>query len=252
MNNTAVQIDLSAPTVTVIVSSYNRPRLIRDALDSIVDQVGVSVEVIVADDHSNQETQRVLSQYNVRVVQPAGGPPDKAERQHGQRCAVAINAALPQARGKYLAFLPDDDFLLPNSLMCRAAFLDANDEAWVVYGRLESCTAIAVAPVARIHWGTLFVGSPTSHACCHDRKSFFTSEPLARAANRVDHGMIMVRRMPHLPEWPEYATGERRLEDDGFCEVEEREFANGEWFDCPDAGWLFRLELQGFGPFFSV
>ena len=134
MNNTAVQIDLSAPTVTVIVSSYNRPRLIRDALDSIVDQVGVSVEVIVADDHSNQETQRVLSQYNVRVVQPAGGPPDKAERQQGQRCAVAINAALPQARGKYLAFLPDDDFLLPKSLACRAAFLDANDEA--TYGRV--------------------------------------------------------------------------------------------------------------------
>ena len=236
MNNAAVQIDLSRPTVTVIVSSYNRPRLIRDALDSIVNQDGVTIEVIVADDHSNAETQRVLGQYNVCVVQPPGPPADASERQHGQRCAVAINAALPSARGKYLAFLPDDDFLLPGSLACRAKFLDEHPRARVVYGRLESCKAVGVVPRAGIHsdWGKRFVGPRESHACDHDRSSFFDSEPIARAANRVDHGMIMVRRLPHLPEWPEAPV------------------TTPEVCDCPDAGWLLRLELRGWGPFFSV
>src|SRR3990167_9781240 len=132
--------------ITVIVSSYNRPRLIRDALDSVFDQhqqaVGL-LQVLLADDHSNAETLNVLASYGdrIQVIQPPGPPANANERQHGQRCAVAINAALPHALGTYLAFLPDDDFLLPNSLACRAAFLATNHVARVVYGRLESCTS---------------------------------------------------------------------------------------------------------------
>lgn len=272
------------PKVSLIVSSFNRPRLIRDALDSAFDQGGIDLNLVVADDWSDEEVYRVLTDYELdadrreidfHVVRPGTEPPTMAERQYGQRCAVAINAALRVATGEFVAFVCDDDWLSgPDSLACRARFLVEHPEANVVYGRVEACTLLGGAVrqgrhammlgAARIRFGD---GGDESYTCEHNREGFWSAEPVVRIANKADHNMVMVRRVEKLPEWPMSVTTEMlelgravgehhanppqlRIYPDLTCG--HNQFEKGESFDCPDAGWFYRLELAGLGPFYSV
>lgn len=230
---------MSDSLVTVICSSYNRPKLIRDALDSILEQAWPHVQCIVADDWSNDETLNVIENYSdrffarwgiaLRIEQPEDEP-GPHERQWGFRCAHAINAALPHVRGDYLAFLPDDDFLAGNdSLGVRARFLDEHPEVNAVYGHLQSCVSLTGEPGIGRHTAS------RERLCRHDGNSWWQAEPVARIANHADHGMPMVRVRNPLPAWPE-------------MEMEH----HNEAFRCPDAAWFYVLEARGFGPFHSV
>lgn len=302
---------MTEPLVTVVVSSYNRPRLIRDALDSVLAQTWPNVQLLIADDWSDQPVRQVVTEWGLgcradrfrdrladgaprMLVKCPDAKPTLYERQFGQRTSVCINAAIPYARGDFICFLPDDDFLTPRSIEVRARYLIDHPDVNCVYGRLEACKG--TPPTPGIHWlgdgvemkgrkygvhidftaGAGFYNSDgvlIASGCLHDRMSFYSAEPIARAANKVDHGMMMVRRTPYiprhyqlnyatplLPEWPEERTCEIRgcsECQDGLGEVlysdcDPRDGQLGEHFDCPDAGWFYRLELSDFGPFHSV
>ncbi len=283
---------MTNPFVTVIVSSYNRPTLIRDALDSILAQTWPNIQVIIADDFSDERMDEVLDKYGKHfdLVYPSREP-SLHERQYGQRCSVCINAAMPYATGDFVCFLPDDDFLTPRSIEVRAQYLIDHPDVNAVYGRLEACKS--EVPHAGLHWlpahvpDCLIVASGCGNAnfkaersvseglwassqkdkvrCWHDRYGFWSAEPIVRAANKLDHSMPMCRRWwcdfwgePHtLPIWPEQASVEVVC-GDGHSEesITTRRLAGneriGERFDCPDAGFFFRCELAGLGPFHSV
>ena len=257
---------MTLPLVSIVVSSYNRPKLIRDAIDSVLAQTWPQdrLQILVCDDWSNIETSRVIGDYietrsNIAMVRPASVPTD-AERQYGSRCAIAINAAMPLVRGEFVAFLPDDDLAAPRSIESRARYLMEHPDCNVVVGRLEACKA--ETPIAGFHWmGELAAfydnsaGCVMSHSqygdhapsllyCEHDRNGWWPKDgPVARIANKADHSMPMVRVQPHgadcgcgihLPRWPESTL------------------VNGERFDCPDAAWFAMLENGGFGPFHGI
>ncbi len=218
---------MSGPLITVIVSSYNRPKLLADALQSVRNQDGVDVQLIVADDYSDgYDVMRVCDRYVAALMRPLIKP-TLGQRQWGMRCSDVINAALAMADGRYIAFLPDDDELLPGSLACRMTFLEEHPAATCVYGRLEACKPFDGVPKA----------GHAPERCEHDRESFYSPEPIVRAANKVDHGMMMVRNHV-MPAWP--------------GGVLTAGAGDGESFDCPDAGWFYLLERAGLGPFYSV
>lgn len=257
--------------VSIILSSYNRPALIRNAIDSVLAQTWPRIQLLVADDYSNEGTLAVIDEYaqastpsrTVTLVQPASAP-TAHDRQFGQRCSVCINAAMHLAQGGYVCFLPDDDMLTRKSIEVRARYLMDHPDVTVVYGRLESC--VAEYPVPGMHWlGMPIVGDVMSFpqgtfggtGCTHDRTGFWNTEPVGRIANKADHGMVMVRRLPNVPDWPETRTAEwvdrsgaKRECVDGECP--EGRIRMGERFDCDDAAWYFRLEICGLGPFHSV
>lgn len=219
---------MNDPLVSVVVSSYNRPRLIRDAIDSVLAQTWQNVQIIIADDWSNGETTAVLQEYEDRESRvygafcPLSGRPTAHERQFGQRTSVCINAVMKFVQGDFVAYLPDDDVIPANSIEVRARYLMKHPEANCVYGRLRAC--ISDIPVAGIHW-------EATAQCRHDDTCFWSLIPISSAANRVDHGQFFVRRIPTLPIWPEHRAPE---------------------FDCDDAAFLDACERAGLGPFFSV
>lgn len=94
---------------TVIIPTYNRAELLRNALDSVFAQTFDGYEMIVVDDGSTDETESVVSKYGSKIQflrQANRGP--GAARNHGAR----------QAKGEYLAFLDSDDLWFPWSLDC--------------------------------------------------------------------------------------------------------------------------------------
>jgi glycosyltransferase involved in cell wall biosynthesis len=108
-----------APTVSVVIPSYNRWPMLRDALESVGQQTCDDFELILVDDGSSDET--------AAAVRQMGG----AIRLIGQArsgVAAARNRGVSAARGRYLAFLDSDDLWLPDKLAVQLAFMKAHPE----------------------------------------------------------------------------------------------------------------------------
>ncbi len=130
------------PLVSVIVPVYNGARYLRESLDSILRQSYASVEVIVMDDASADETPAIIASYGDRirsVRQPANlGQFDN------------VNAGIGLARGELIAVYHADDVYEPHIVRREVEFLEAHPEVGAVfcldvfvdqenreYGRLE-------------------------------------------------------------------------------------------------------------------
>lgn len=96
-------------TVSVIIPVYNRGHLIAEAIQSVLQQdaIDLSLEIIVVDDGSVDNTQEVVAQFgkDVRYIY-----------QDNQGIGTARNRGLEVASGEWLAFLDSDDLWLPDKL----------------------------------------------------------------------------------------------------------------------------------------
>ncbi|CAN7147688.1 glycosyltransferase [Phyllobacterium sp. LjRoot231] len=98
------------PDVTFVIAAYNAQDTIRRAIESALAQRGVSVEIVVADDRSSDNTAAVAGSFRderVRVV--------TLERNRGP--GGARNAALAIAKGRWIAVLDSDDEVFPDRIM---------------------------------------------------------------------------------------------------------------------------------------
>ena len=89
--------------VSVVIPTYNRGQSIQQAVDSALDQTIDSIEVIVVDDGSTDNTPDVMEKYNnepkVSYIQ----------HEHNYNGSVARNTGINVAKGQYIAFLDSDD-----------------------------------------------------------------------------------------------------------------------------------------------
>jgi glycosyltransferase involved in cell wall biosynthesis len=118
------------PLVSVVIPTYNRAELLKEALESVYAQEGVGedfeMEVIVVDDASSDATPEVVTRYpGIRYIRLATNS--------GVSCAR--NAGIKAGAGKYIAFLDDDDLFLPHRLKSHVPTLEAHPEVGVVYSQ---------------------------------------------------------------------------------------------------------------------
>jgi teichuronic acid biosynthesis glycosyltransferase TuaG len=105
------------PLVSIITPSWNVERLIGETIESVQAQTLGDWELLIADDCSTDNTAAVIESYAARdprvklIRQPRNGGP-----------ALARQAAIEQAQGRFLAFLDSDDLWLPAKLERQVAF----------------------------------------------------------------------------------------------------------------------------------
>ena len=105
-----------APKVSVIVPTYNRPRLLEAALRSILQQTFQDLEIIVVNDNGIDVEHVIARLRSQRVVY--------LRHCANRGLAAARNTGCRLARGKYLAYLDDDDLFLPDHLQTLVTFLE--------------------------------------------------------------------------------------------------------------------------------
>ncbi|MCP4720768.1 MAG: glycosyltransferase [Desulfobacteraceae bacterium] len=91
--------------VSVIVSTYNRPKALKKVLDGLVNQTCLPHEIIIADDGSTQETARVLAPY---LAQSDLNVHHVWQEDQGFRAALIRNKAILKSTGEYLLLLDGD------------------------------------------------------------------------------------------------------------------------------------------------
>lgn len=120
--------------ISVIIPVYNRPNLIKRAVDSVLSQTEPPLEIIVVDDGSTDETAELLHAYGTQL---------KVIRQENQGVSAARNRGIEAARGDWIAFLDSDDAWLPEKLKMVREFhqqnpsyqIFQNEEIWIRHGR---------------------------------------------------------------------------------------------------------------------
>ncbi|MDE3740129.1 glycosyltransferase [Pseudomonas resinovorans] len=111
------------PLLSVIMTTYNRPELLKDALASVGRQTLRDFEVILANDHGDP-VESLLQAYDFPITYLYQG--------RNQGPAAARNAALKLAKGRYVVFLDDDDVFLPDHFQVLAEALVSQPDS-VVY-----------------------------------------------------------------------------------------------------------------------
>jgi glycosyltransferase involved in cell wall biosynthesis len=92
----------AGPLVSVVIPCFNQAHFLGEAVESALSQSHDSIETIVVDDGSLDNTGCIARRYpEVRYV-----------RQENRGAAAARNAGLAHSRGQYLLFLDADDRLL--------------------------------------------------------------------------------------------------------------------------------------------
>lgn len=115
---------MSSPDLSVIIPTYNRLPLLREALASFVGLLNCSHEVVIVDDGSTDGTAEYLRTLRGPFVVLC---------QENRGSNVARNVGLENARGRYIKFLDSDDLLNPEQVLRQVKFLDVNSEIDVCY-----------------------------------------------------------------------------------------------------------------------
>jgi glycosyltransferase involved in cell wall biosynthesis len=103
---------LSAPLVSVLVTTYNHARFVEEALDSLRAQTARDFEVIITDDASPDGTADVVAAWLARTGYPARFIKNPVNR---GICANR-NAALARTSGRFVCSLSGDDAYQPDRI----------------------------------------------------------------------------------------------------------------------------------------
>ncbi len=96
----------SRPLITVIIPCFNGARYLAEAIDSVLTQSYDNIELVVVDDGSTDTSAEIVARY----------PMVRCIRQNNAGVAAARNTGLQHSTGEYVAFLDQDDRLLPNAI----------------------------------------------------------------------------------------------------------------------------------------
>jgi glycosyltransferase involved in cell wall biosynthesis len=99
----------SIPTISVIIPTYNRVRVLGRSIESVLAQTYRDYELIIVDDGSIDNTEELVRSYNdprIRFIR----------HENNRGYAAALNTGIKAARGGYIALLDSDDEWLPAKL----------------------------------------------------------------------------------------------------------------------------------------
>ncbi|WP_094556849.1 glycosyltransferase family 2 protein [Synechococcus sp. 1G10] len=120
--------------VSTIIPVFNRPGMVRQAVESVLAQTYRPIEILVVNDGSTDDTPKVLAE-----MQAAHPGEIRVLNQRNLGAAAARERGRQAATGAYIQYLDSDDWLLPNKFVDQVAALEAHPECAIAYGISMAC-----------------------------------------------------------------------------------------------------------------
>ncbi|MGN6549909.1 MAG: glycosyltransferase family 2 protein [Pararhizobium sp.] len=178
--------------VQVLVPCYNYGRYLEQCVQSVLDQPGVDVDVLVIDDCSSDDTPEVCKAVSGR------DPRVRIIRHTANIGHIATyNEGIAQIRGDYFVLLSADDLLTPGALARATSVMEANAGVGMVYGQPISFSD-ALPPARMSVTGTSVWNGRTwmRHVCRSGKNFVICPEAVVRASIQRRIGGYN-RELPH-------------------------------------------------------
>lgn len=115
--------------VSIIIPTYNRSKLLKNAINSIINQTYQNFEIIIIDDCSTDDTLKVVKNFEDKRIK-------YLKNKVSLRATGSRNRGIENSNGDFIAFLDDDDEWYPQKLeMQLEKFKDS--KVGLVYGAID-------------------------------------------------------------------------------------------------------------------
>ena len=183
---------------TIVLGSFNRPKMVKRAVQSVLAQTVRDWQLIIADDGSNDDTIRSIHEEiagNPRILfNPCTDPClDIVRTKASSRACMRINDALKFSTGRILHYLADDD--------------------WYDSKRLEVFNEIFADPAVHCGYGrVMLMNMDKVHG------SIFPKSPCTQPLSNLDHNQVAHRAETFkiVTQWPTEEKGDYALEGHYF------------------------------------
>jgi len=192
--------DTCQPLFTVITITYNADRYLRHTMSSVLEQQGITLEYLIIDGDSRDETSSIVQEY-------AGRDPRVfwySERDGG--ISAAMNRGIQRANGHIVAFLHADDYYPdPGALARVAARFREDPGAWWLTGGVltvnEEGQKLQVVPARRFTYRRLLRNNILLHPATFVRRDILASSGLfsTKYSYAMDYDLwlrLAVRKYP--------------------------------------------------------
>jgi glycosyltransferase involved in cell wall biosynthesis len=117
------------PLVSVLLASYNHAPYVEAAVRSVMEQAGVSFELLVIDDGSTDESPQILKGLAEKLHFDFISRPNKG-------LVPTMNEMLALAHGKYFCSLASDDIMPAGRLKTQTEYLESHPEKVACFGQI--------------------------------------------------------------------------------------------------------------------
>jgi len=114
------EINKNQPKVSVIIPLHNQKQFIGDAINSVLNQTYLNIEIIVVNDGSTDNPFPILEEYKDKIV---------LINQKNKGLAGARNEGIKHSSGEYIQFLDADDFLNKDKIKLQLEFAEIQNAA---------------------------------------------------------------------------------------------------------------------------
>jgi glycosyltransferase involved in cell wall biosynthesis len=163
---------MTNPLVSVVMPVYNAEKYLRQAIESILNQVFDNFEFIIINDGSTDSSVEIIKSYkDPRII--------LIENQINRGLVYSLNKGLDASRGDFIARMDADDISLPHRLQRQVNFLNDNPDIGVVgtaYLPIDEYKNPVLPPMFRPEYPAgakwyLLLGSPLGHPTAMYRKA---------------------------------------------------------------------------------
>lgn len=122
--------------ISILLTTYNNPKMLREAIESVLAQTCQDFELIILDDNSLPPTDKLIYKYlkHPKIVFYKSNISEE-DRWEVSAYARQVNVGLKLANGEFITYLCDDDLYMPRRLEKMMEFLKEHATAKVCYGR---------------------------------------------------------------------------------------------------------------------
>ena len=163
----AAGMESEPPLVTVVMPTYDRGRLIGRAIESVLAQTHRSLELLIVDDGSTDES--------LEVIQCFDDPRVRVFHQDHRGVSAARNVGLANARGDWIFYLDSDNRWPPHFLAAMLSYLSTSGQACGYSGIAveDDRGAITGYRGEPFDWEACFKGNYVDlNAFCHQRSLY--------------------------------------------------------------------------------
>ncbi|UFS69113.1 glycosyltransferase [Geomonas sp. RF6] len=157
------------PVVSVVIPTYNSASTLRDCVTSVLAQTHKSLEVIIVDDGSSDDT--------VTIARSFGGPVVVLTKENGGP-ASARNLGIRKCSGEFIAFMDSDDLWLPTKVERQVAVARSAKKPALVFTGVQRTLGPGMIPPSPQY--KLYSGeNPLTYATLWAKNWITTSSVLA-------------------------------------------------------------------------